>query len=128
MPAKSRKKMSRHRGSHTHSVGSKKKGRGSGNKGGVGMAGTGKRSHSKKPRFWHMRYFGRFGRHSLNEKPGVINVGDLDSLGKKPGVIDLGHHGITKLLGKGKTVFKLEVTVFHASTKAVKKIVAKKEE
>ena len=45
---KKRRKSSRHRGSHTHSRGAKKKARGSGHRGGKGMAGTGKRADQKK--------------------------------------------------------------------------------
>jgi large subunit ribosomal protein L15 len=42
-------KASRMRGSHTHGWGHKKKHRGSGNRGGFGLAGTGARGDSQKP-------------------------------------------------------------------------------
>ena len=45
---KKRKKSTRFRGTHTHGRGFKKKARGSGHRGGVGMAGTGKRGDQKK--------------------------------------------------------------------------------
>ncbi len=45
---KRRRKSRRFRGSHTHGRGFKKKARGSGHRGGVGMAGTGKRGDQKK--------------------------------------------------------------------------------
>jgi len=48
MKTKKRAKSSRHRGSHTHGGGFKKKRRGSGHRGGIGMAGTGKRGDQKK--------------------------------------------------------------------------------
>ncbi len=45
---KRRRKSRKFRGSHTHGRGFKKKARGSGHRGGVGMAGTGKRGDQKK--------------------------------------------------------------------------------
>ena len=50
MTVNKRKKFSRYRGSMTHGCGSKKKRRGSGHRGGKGMAGTGKRSDKKNVR------------------------------------------------------------------------------
>ena len=44
-----RKKNSRMRGNTTHGYGSMKKNRGAGNRGGRGMAGSGKRADQKKP-------------------------------------------------------------------------------
>ena len=46
-----RKKSTRHRGTHTHSRGAKKKARGSGHRGGVGKSGSGKRGDQKKTSF-----------------------------------------------------------------------------
>ena len=130
MPAKRRSKSSRHRGSHTHGWGSKKKHRGSGNKGGVGMAGTGKRAQSKKPRHWSGKdgkYFGgksRVASHlkGYSKRSIEINVGDLGPLAKKSQSINLTELGYSKLLGKGPVVGKLEVTVKRASPLAIKKI------
>ena len=48
MKFKKRRKASRFRGTHTHGRGFKKKARGSGHRGGKGMAGTGKRADQKK--------------------------------------------------------------------------------
>jgi len=45
---KKRTKVGRHRGSHTHGRGAKKKARGKGHRGGVGLSGTGKRADQKK--------------------------------------------------------------------------------
>jgi large subunit ribosomal protein L15 len=45
---KKRKKVTRHHGTHTHGRGAKKKARGKGHRGGIGMAGTGKRADHKK--------------------------------------------------------------------------------
>lgn len=57
---KKRKKSTRFRGTHTHGRGFKKKARGSGHRGGVGMAGTGKRADQKKTLVLNMgKYFGK---------------------------------------------------------------------
>ncbi len=48
MKIKRRKKATRFRGTHTHGRGFKKKARGKGHRGGVGMAGTGKKAGQKK--------------------------------------------------------------------------------
>ncbi|HLD19045.1 MAG TPA: uL15m family ribosomal protein [Candidatus Nanoarchaeia archaeon] len=131
MSMRKRTKKSRQRGSHTHGWGSKKKHRGSGNRGGAGMAGTGKRSHSKKPRIWATRYFGKFERVSLQKKAQAINVGDLDSFVRKNNiapsgdklVIDLGKYGVSRLIGKGDVVKAYDITVNHSSPQAQEKIV-----
>ena len=52
MVVNKRKKFSRQRGGHTHGWGSKKKHRGSGNRGGKGMGGTGKRADQVKTLIW----------------------------------------------------------------------------
>ena len=49
MTVNRRKKVVKQRGSHTHGWGSKKKHRGAGNRGGRGMAGSGKRADQRKP-------------------------------------------------------------------------------
>jgi len=74
-----RKKVSRYRGSMTHGGGSKKKRRGAGNRGGKGMAGSGKRADSKKPSIWKQKYFGKYGFVSKNvRKINAINIGYLE--------------------------------------------------
>ncbi|MEK6967993.1 MAG: uL15 family ribosomal protein [Nanoarchaeota archaeon] len=131
MSIKKRTKQSRKRGSHTHGCGSKKKHRGSGNKGGVGMAGTGKRSHSKKPRIWSTKYFGKFDRVSLQARKYAINVGDLDSFMKKNNIaaasgkilLDLKIYGVSRLLGKGKVSQAFAIKVDHTSPQAQEKII-----
>jgi large subunit ribosomal protein L15 len=52
MTVNKRSKRSRMRGSHTHGWGEKKKHRGSGDRGGYGNAGSGKKADQKKPSFW----------------------------------------------------------------------------
>jgi len=62
MRLKKRHKSSRFRGSKTHARGFKKKARGSGHQGGVGMAGTGKRGDQKKTLILNLYgadYFGK---------------------------------------------------------------------
>ncbi len=123
MTTNSRRKNSRHRGSHTHGWGSMKKHRGAGHKGGAGMAGTGKRADSKKPSIWKLDYFGRRGFNTHN-KPEVIPVNILyieehlkEFSTEENGnyIIDLTKKGYTKLLGKGKVTKKLIIKVASAS-------------
>lgn len=62
MGFKKRVKATRQRGSHTHGRGGKKKARGSGHRGGFGMAGTGKRGDAKKTMVLNLyggNYFGK---------------------------------------------------------------------
>lgn len=62
MAYKKRRKSGRLRGSKTHARGFKKKARGSGHRGGVGMAGTGKRGDQKKTLVLNLygnSYFGK---------------------------------------------------------------------
>ncbi|MGV8142541.1 MAG: uL15m family ribosomal protein [Candidatus Pacearchaeota archaeon] len=79
---KKRRKSRRMRGSHTHGRGFKKKARGSGHRGGVGMAGTGKRGDQKKTMILKLtlpEYFGkratklRFGK----PKPETFNLTNI---------------------------------------------------
>lgn len=60
MKIKKGRKSAKHRGSHTHARGFKKKARGSGHRGGFGKAGTGKRADHKKNKFAvGGKYFGK---------------------------------------------------------------------
>src|SRR3990167_7804986 len=61
MKLKRRRKSSRFRGTHTHGRGFKKKARGSGHRGGKGMAGTGKRGDQRKSLILNLpyEYFGK---------------------------------------------------------------------
>ncbi len=128
-----RKKIVRMRGSKTHGGGSKKKRRGSGHKGGAGMAGSGKRADSKKPSIWkNPKYFGKHGfyRHGLREDINTINVKEVDEqadrLVKENFAIkdsnfyniDLGKLGFNKLLGSGRVTKKLRIRVDYSSENA----------
>lgn len=121
-----RSKNSRQRGTHTHGWGSKKKHRGAGNRGGRGMAGTGKRGDQKKTyilKKFGNEYFGKKG-FRIPQKMKVhiktINVHDLNRMEK--GTVNLKEMGYDKLLGKGKINRKVVVTVQFSSKRAMEKI------
>lgn len=131
-----RKKNSRQRGSHTHGWGSKKKHRGAGNRGGRGMAGSGKRADTIKPSLWKERYFGKSG---FNKK-GIIKIikpinvvyleENFDRLLKnkmilKEGdiyVVDISKLGYNKILGSGKVTKKFKIKTEYASKNTIEKI------
>ncbi len=132
------KKRVRYRGSHTHGAGSKKKRRGAGNRGGRGMAGTGKRADSKKPSIWKdTKYFGKFGFTRVNADPQrevtlsvikemlpeLLDAG-IASKEKDVYVLDLSKVGYDKVLAKGKFDIKLRLKARYASRGAVEKIKA----
>src|SRR3989338_9188978 len=85
MTAHKRKKNSRQRGHHTHGWGAKRKHRGAGNRGGVGMAGTGKRADQKKPTIINLYGNDYYGKHGFNRPQKVlvksksINLDNLQS-------------------------------------------------
>ena len=120
------KKNKRFRGYKTHGWGSRKKHRGSGNRGGFGMAGTGKRADQRKS--WVLKvygntYFGKHGfvRHGVRaEELNIINVGELDKFNESE--INLTKLGYDKLLGSGLVSKKLKVLVNSASASAIEKI------
>lgn len=135
MTINKRKKNSRQRGSHTHGWGSKKKHRGSGHKGGVGMAGSGKRADSKKPSLWKEDYFGKHGFISKRKKyikainiwqiEEKINLWLQENKIKKENdafVIDLEGLGFNKLLSSGIVKNKFRIKTPYASKNAVEKI------
>nr|AJS12476.1 50S ribosomal protein L15P [uncultured archaeon] len=137
MTTNRRKKDTGQRGSHTHGWGSKKKHRGSGNRGGKGMAGTGKRADTKKPSIWKERYFGKRGftpKYAVHLRS--VNVETIDEtvemlasqkLAKAENGaydIDLSQIGFDKLLGKGRVTRKLIIKVKYASARAVEVVKA----
>jgi large subunit ribosomal protein L15 len=118
---KKRKKQTRMMGSHTHKRGFKKKGRGSGHRGGFGMAGTGKRADQKKTLILNLPY-DYFGKEGLKTKPlryDIINVGELTikANGKKD--LDLSKF---KILGNGEIKTALNIKAYSASESAKEKI------
>jgi len=134
---KGRRKSSRYRGTHTHGRGFKKKARGSGHRGGFGMAGTGKRGDAKKTivlNLYGNDYFGksktlRAGRKIV--KLDSMNVGHISehisALVKQgiakdnKGVYDLDLKGY-KILGDGDMKIKVKITAGQASKQAIDKI------
>lgn len=116
---KKRKKARRYRGSHTHGRGFKKKARGSGHRGGVGMAGTGKRADQKKTKILNLpeKYFGKS--KTLRRKPSIklkiINLRDIPN--KKE--IDLKGY---KILSLGKAPEKIIIKATQASKSAIDKV------
>lgn len=137
MTTHKRKKVCKYRGSQTHGGGAKKKRRGTGNKGGAGRAGTGKRAHCRKPSIWaDPLYFGRHGfkmQYKL-EKINAVNVDQINEkiddfkadgiASEKAGVyeIDLSKLGFNKLIGSGICSKKMIIKVKYASGNAVEKV------
>ena len=119
-----RKKSSRIRGARTCGWGFRQKHKGHGNKGGVGMAGSGKRADHKKQVALESdkkrKYFGKQGatsRGTAKKKYDKINLCDVRAnfSGAK---IDLSGY---KILGKGEG-FKAEIVAKSASKMAVEKM------
>ena len=109
-----RKKLIRQRGSKTHGWGAMKKHRGAGNRGGRGMAGSGKRADQMKT--WIIKKYGLdnyFGKHGFNipkkikQIDNTINIKDLPNKDE----INLTEMGYTKLLSKGNINKKIKVIV-----------------
>ncbi|MGK0232079.1 MAG: large subunit ribosomal protein L15 [Patescibacteria group bacterium] len=123
-----RKKASRIRGSRTAGWGFRQKHKGHGNRGGWGMAGSGKRGDHKKQFAVNLdtkkgQYFGKQGLTSRGterfneEKINLIDIKD-NFFGKGITVIDLNDH---KILGNGNG-FKAEIIARTATKAAIKKM------
>jgi len=122
-----RKKNSRIRGARTVGWGFRQKHKGHGNKGGFGMAGTGKKADHKKQKALESdkkkKYFGKQGATSRGTKRikyEKINLYSIkDNFFRKAGdKIDLNKH---KILGKGEG-FKAEITALTATSSAIEKM------
>lgn len=137
MKFKKRKKSSRFRGSHTHSRGFKKKARGSGHRGGKGLAGTGKRADQKKTLVLNLYGNDYFGRDkALRKKPAKrlipINLYQITEnmpnflktkkATESKDAISLNLKGY-KILGEGEinSSKKLKITASAASKSALEK-------
>lgn len=136
MVVNKRKKSSRQQGSITHGWG-RNKHRNSGQRGGYGNAGSGKKCDSKKPSNWSSdEYFGKHGfvRKGQIEKINAINIRDVEDkiptwLESKQAtkeadtiVIDLNKLGYNKLLSTGKATRKIKITVKKAAEGTMEKI------
>jgi|SRR3989338_9558405 len=137
MRVKKRNKSSRFRGSHTHTRGFKKKARGSGHRGGVGMAGTGKRADQKKTLVLNLYggdYFSkskalRKGHIAPNLK--VINLDDIQlnlssflkegKAKESKSATELNLEGY-KILGDGEIKTKIIIKASSASKSAIEKV------
>ena len=140
MTTNKRKKVVKYRGSHTHGGGAKKKRRGAGNRGGRGMAGSGKRAGQIKPTILTMfgnEYFGKKGfvrPKKVVKKVNPVNVSDLEKnlesyisrklikKDKDKYIINLRDLGYNKLIGKGIITKVMEIKAMSFSQKAKKKI------
>ncbi len=136
MKIKKRRKSSRFRGSHTHGRGFKKKARGSGHRGGVGMAGTGKRGDQKKTLILNLYGNDYFGKDKVLRKKTAIRLISINlyqiseaipsflkskkAVESKEGVsINLQGY---KILGEGEITKKLKITASAASKSAIEKV------
>lgn len=140
MTVSKRKKVVKYRGSKTHGGGSMKKRRGAGNRGGRGMAGSGKRAKQKKPTI--LKLYGReyFGKHGFKRPQKVfvrqkgVNIASLEErfdallakgIFKKEGEfysINLKSIGCNKLLGAGNATRKYSISCRFASASAIEKV------
>lgn len=128
MKIKKRNKSSRYRGSQTAKRGAKERTRGSGNQGGKGWAGTGKRADQKKTLIINLygnNYFGKsktLRRGTKPKKLKVINLTDIENklsyLSKKD-TLDLDGY---KILGEGDLKSKIKIKASAASKSAIEKI------
>ncbi|MGV8150984.1 MAG: uL15m family ribosomal protein [Candidatus Woesearchaeota archaeon] len=131
-----RKKTVKFRGHHTHGYGSKKKHRGSGHQGGVGMAGTGKKADQKRPSIWKdVKYFGRQGFSSKNTTVSkginlfyieehfstLLKAGKIVKEGDSYN-INLKDFYAGKLLGSGNVTRKYNIKCDNASASAIEKV------
>lgn len=124
MSFKKRRKSGRRHGYQTAFRGAKERTRGSGNRGGKGMAGTGKRGDQKKTLILNMSeaYFGKSRTLRRGNHPDKLQVINLDSISKKyhdekeiklPGY---------KILGEGELTFKTKIHASTASKSAFDKV------
>ncbi|MEW6295425.1 MAG: uL15m family ribosomal protein [Candidatus Diapherotrites archaeon] len=132
MTVRKRKKKLRLRGGRTFGQGNTKNRRGSGSRGGCGRAGSHKHKFSK--------YYDSFGtkiRMKPKEREKAVNLDELNELipgllaekkiigEEKKIIIDAKNVLFSKILGRGKTEFVLELKGIKASRKAKQKIESK---
>jgi|SRR3989344_12289 len=122
LKVKKRRKSGRFRGSHTHGRGGKKKARGSGHRGGFGMAGSGKRGDQKKTLILDKNletYFGKRKRRMRFGKPKLktLNLERInDSMNDKEDFLEY------KIVGILTKPIKLNITAGGASESAIKSV------
>ncbi|MDD5193878.1 MAG: uL15 family ribosomal protein [Candidatus Nanoarchaeia archaeon] len=129
---KKRRKSGRQRGNTTYGHGARKKWKGSGHHGGIGMSGSGKRADQKKSliiKLYGNEYFGKQGitsRSTAKKENLVMNLeqiqSNIDSLMKKYGKgKDLVLNGY-KILGEGELNEKITIKAKAFSESAKNKI------
>lgn len=127
MKVHKRKKTTRIRGSRTFGWGFRQKHKGHGNKGGLGMAGTGKKADHKKQKAKSLdkkgKYFGKQGytsRSTKKDKIKKMNLIDIQNnlFNKTTKQIELKDY---KILGKGSG-FKAEIIAKSATSSAIEKM------
>ena len=128
MAFKKRKKSSRYAGSQTHGRGAKEKTRASGNRGGYGMAGTGKRGDQRKTLVIKLsggnNYFGKDRTLRAGNKPKrlkVINLNQISEDYANEKEVNLAGY---KILAEGELTFKVKIKANRASSSAIAKIKA----
>ncbi len=130
MKYKKRKKSGRRHGNQTAFRGAKERTRGSGNQGGKGMAGTGKRADQKKSLVINLtggnNYFGKdktLRRGYVPKKLDIINLLEIEqhinSFKIKDNTLDLTGY---KILGEGDIKSKLTIKASAASKSAIEKV------
>jgi large subunit ribosomal protein L15 len=119
MMNKKRKKKTRFRGTHTHGRGAKKKARGSGHRGGVGRAGSGKRADHKKDLINFPFGKDKVLRKKQKQKPKAINLSQISE--KFSGHKEVNLRGF-KILAEGELTEKITITADAASESAIGKI------
>jgi len=121
MRYKKRRKSGRFRGSHTHGRGGKKKARGSGHRGGFGMAGTGKRGDQKKTQILKLGMEEYFGKRKTKMAHGKIKLKtlNLDRIGEVKDGTDYSDYKVVGQLNKN---IKLNIIAAAASPGAIKSV------
>lgn len=138
MVVKRRKKITRQRGSRTCGWGLVH--RGSGQRGGFGKAGSGKKAKCKMPQrgLWAIQQFGKHGFkpkgqlvvqmpinfREIEDRIEDFVVQKIATAEKDAVIIDLGKAGYNKLLGTGEVTKKFKIIVPFASKSAVEKVKA----
>jgi len=128
MPINKRKKSTRFRAHTTHGWGAMKKRRGSGNRGGRGMAGSGKMAGQNRPSI--LKEFGTtyFGKRGFNrpqkmiKKLKIINLNEIEKIAQIENLSTFDASKYDKVLGKGKLTKKIKVISKSFSEKAKAKI------
>ena len=119
MKTKKRKKSSRFRGSHTHGRGGKKKARGSGHRGGFGMAGTGKRADHRKSYVHNLYGNDYFKKDKVLAKKIKIKLKSINLDQITPENTNLLGY---KILSRGELSFKGKIKASAVSSSALDKI------